>query len=266
MVSCNSDSSSDSDDEDLARLREAVDFDTLKDNMYSKENKGAGEEEANQKTSVENVAVDSVENVAVDSKSLELPYDPKSLANYIKATIQANVNKSKLKPSGLASNALSLRRDRQDDAKSVIISDLEVTPQFQRFVGTKLGDFLDKNIENTNDILKDKEEKCPNDESEIKLLKRCKVGLKEEIENCTKRSRPELLTHRNVIPSPEDLSACAVSGEFVLSQVEVEPWVNKFAGRVEEGIERIKKKKKKVKKKRKDLTADTITISNEKCH
>jgi len=266
MVSCNGDSSSDSDDEDLARLREAVDFDTLKDNMYSKESKGAVEEEANQKTSVENVAVDSVENVAFDSKSLELACDPKSLANYIKATIQANVNKSKLRPSGLASNALSLRRDRQDDAKSVIISDLEVTPQFQRFVGTKLGDFLDKNIENTNDILKDKEEKCSNDESEVKLLKRCKVGIKEEIENCTKRSRPELLAHRNVIPSPEDLSECAVSGEFVLSQVEVEPWINKFAGRVEEGIERIKKKKKKVKKKRKDLTADTITISNEKCH
>jgi len=258
MVSCNSDSSSDSDDEDLARLREAVDCDTLKDNMYSKENKVAGKKLDNQET--------PVENVAVDSKSLELPCDSKALANYMKATIQANINKSKLKPTSLASNALSLRRDRLDDAKSTIISDLEVTPQFQRFVGTKLGDFLDKNIENIDDILNDKEEISSNNDSEVKLLKRSKVGLKEEIENCTKRSRPELLAHRTKNPSPEDLSTCAVSGEFVLSQVEVEPWVNKFAGRVEEGIERIKKKKKKVKKKRKDLTADTITISNEKCH
>jgi len=253
MVSCNSDSS-DSDDEDLARLREAVDFNTLNDIMYSKDIEVAGKKPDNQEI--------PVEHVAVDSKSLELPCDPKSLANYLKATIQANVNKSKLKPSSLASNALSLRRDRLDDAKSTIISDLEVTPQFQRFVGTKLGDFLDKNIENIDDIVNVKEEICSNNDSEVKLLKRSKVVIKEEIENSTKRSRPELLAHRTKKPSPEDLSTCAVTGEFVLSQVEVEPWVNKFAGRVEEGIERIKKKKKKVKKKKKDLTADSITISN----
>ena len=66
-----------------------------------------------------------------------------------------------------------------------------------------------------------------------------------------KRSRPELLAHRRVELSSEDLSTCAVTGDFVQSKVEVEGWVNRFAGRVEEGVERIKKKKKKAKKKKK---------------
>merc|ERR1712013_759440 len=211
-----------------------------------------GKKEAQQET--------LVEHEVVDSKSLELQCDPKTLADYIKTTVQANADKFKLKPSSsVVVNAPSLRRDRQDIAKSTIISDLEVTPQFQRFVGTKLGDFLDKNIEDIGDISKSKEEVAENVESQVKLLKRSKSVIKEEIENCSKRSRPELLAHRTEKPSSEDLSTCAVSGEFVLSQVEVEPWVNKFAGRVEEGIERIKKKKKKSKKKKKESTVDTIT-------
>ena len=47
--------------------------------------------------------------------------------------------------------------------------------------------------------------------------------------------------------------------DFVLSKVEVAPrggWVNRFAGRVEQGMESIKYKKKKVKKKRTDPTND----------
>ena len=255
MVSCKSDSSSDSDDEDLARLREAVDFDKLKDNMYSKEKEDTEKKEVKQEI--------PVEHEVVDSKSPELSCDPRSLADYIKTTVRANTNKSKLKPSSLAGSAPSLRRDRQDVVKSTVISDLEVTPQFQRFVGTKLGDFLDKNIEDIGDISKSKEKITENAESQVKLLKRSKSVIKEEMEISSKRSRPELLAHRTEKPSSADLSTCAVSGEFVLSQVEVEPWVNKFAGRVEEGIERIKKKKKKLKKKKKEATVDIITVSNE---
>merc|ERR1712013_656889 len=171
-----------------------------------------GKKEAQQET--------LVEHEVVDSKSLELQCDPKTLADYIKTTVQANADKFKLKPSSsVVVNAPSLRRDRQDIAKSTIISDLEVTPQFQRFVGTKLGDFLDKNIEDIGDISKSKEEVAENIEfeSEVKLLKRSKGVIKEEVVNFSKRSRPELLAHRNEKPSSEDLSACAVSGEFVLS-------------------------------------------------
>ena len=40
-----------------------------------------------------------------------------------------------------------------------------------------------------------------------------------------------------------------MTGDFILSKVEVGGWVNRFGGRVEKGTERIKKKKK-VKKKR----------------
>ena len=70
-----------------------------------------------------------------------------------------------------------------------------------------------------------------------------------------KRSKPDLLAHTKIQTSDEDLVSCAVSGDFVLSQVDTKSWVNKFPNRVEPGIERIKKKKKKVKKKKKKKPA-----------
>ena len=98
-------------------------------------------------------------------------------------------------------------------------------------------------------LWKEKVEVAVVDESELELLKRSKVFIIEDVKSHVKRPRPELLSHRTVELSSEDLSTCAVTGDFVLSKVEVGGWVNKFAGRVEEGTERIKKKKK-VKKKR----------------
>jgi len=250
-----SDSDSESDD-DLARLREAVDCDTLRENLYSKKEI---------KSNIEDVSnpVDFVsgggEVKTPNGPSLCVD-DPKSMSDSIKAILKANTNK--VKTNYVASTAPSLRRDRQDDSKPSIMSELDVTPQFQKFVGSKLDNFLDKQIK---DVLKEKKEVALDKENELKLLKRSKVGLKEEVECFIKRPRPELLAHRSLEPTTEDLSACAVTGEFVISQLEVGGWVNKFAGRVEEGSERIKKKKKKVKKKKKKDSAAAVNVPIEKC-
>ena len=67
--------------------------------------------------------------------------------------------------------------------------------------------------------------------------------------------RPDLLAHKRVETTEEDLESVAVSGVMVLSQDDTKSWVNKFPNRVEPGIERIKKKKKKVKKKKSASTS-----------
>jgi len=241
MVTHN-DSSSDSDD-DLAKLREAVDCDTLKDNLYSN------------KIGVENSIVADENSLDDSSTVLKPPHDSsldsKSLGAFIKSIIETS--KTKQKPVTTDRSVPSLRREKHGNDQPTVVSELEVTPQFQRFVGKKLDEFLENHIE---DILKDSEETALNHESEIKLLKRSKVSIQEEIEDNTKRLRPELLAHRTIVPNYEDLTSCAVTGGYVLSQVEVAGWANKFPDRVEEGIERIKKKKKKVKKKK--VKADLI--------
>eukprot|EP00090_Calanus_glacialis_P009100 TRINITY_DN17448_c0_g1_i1.p1 TRINITY_DN17448_c0_g1~~TRINITY_DN17448_c0_g1_i1.p1 ORF type:complete len:268 (-),score=94.60 TRINITY_DN17448_c0_g1_i1:42-845(-) len=238
-------SSSDSEsDDDLARLREAVDCDTLRENLYSKEANDAVPDK-NCNNGDTSLAENDNERTLKNPYPIHAEDNPKSMSESIKAIIKAN--STKVKVAKVPVETLSLRRDRQDDSKPLVMSELEVTPQFQKFVGTKLDDFLGKQIK---DVVKEKVEVAAADESELKLLKRSKVGIKEDVESNIKRPRPELLSHRTVELSSEDLSTCAVTGDFVLSKVEVGGWVNKFAGRVEEGTERIKKKKKKVKKKK----------------
>jgi len=255
-MASDSDSDSESDD-NLARLREAVDCDTLRENLYSKKEMKSNIEDAS--NHVDFVSEGAEIEVKTPNGPSSCVDDPISMSASIKAILKANT--TKVKTNYVASTAPSLRRDRQDDSKPSIMSELDVTPQFQKFVGSKLDDFLDKQIK---DVLKEKKEVALDKENELKLLKRSKVGLKEEVECFIKRPRPELLAHRSLEPTTEDLSSCAVTGEFVASQLEVGGWVNKFAGRVEEGIERIKKKKKKVKKKKKDSAAAVI-VPIEKC-
>jgi len=252
--------SSESDDDDLARLREAVDCDTLKEHLYSKPSCDSVIE-SNGK-SVENCGTVSDKEEASVEVCPEVADNPKYMSESIKAIIKANANKAKAPK--FEPDAPSLRRDKQADSKPAAISELDVTPQFQKFVANKLDDLLDKNIEDiANEI--DKNVDPQNDISEIKLLKRSKVVVKEVEESSIKRPRPELLAHRKGVISSEELLTCAVSSEFVKSQVEVGGWVNRFAGRVEEGIERIKKKKKKAKKKKKGASdGDKIAVSEEK--
>lgn len=242
-------SDSDSDDDDLARLREAVGCDRLKENLYSK-------------PSCDSVKTNSdFESSKLLNVTCKVEDNPKSMSDSIKAIIEANSNK--VKAPKLKVDAPSLRRDRQEDSKPVVLftSELEVTPQFQKFVANKLDLLLDDNIEDIVD--ESKATKEIDDIGELRLLKRSKVIIKEVEESNIKRPRPQLLAHRAVGVSSEELSSCSVSGDFVLSKVEVVGWVNNFAGRVEEGVERIKKKKKKVKKKKKkDAAADENVSEN----
>ena len=181
-----------------------------------------------------------------------------SLSDTLKRIVEKNRSLSKKKVSTEEGKLKSLRRDKQtEDSKPSVISELDVTPQFQKFVGSKLDEFLDSQIK---DVVKnnDVSQKTVNGHNDTgpKLLKRSKNAVKnyEDINLSGKRHKPDLLAHTKVETSEEDLNNCAVSGEFVLSKVDTEAWVNKFPDRVEEGIARIKKKKKKVKKSKKKKT------------
>eukprot|EP00092_Neocalanus_flemingeri_P031543 GFUD01034254.1.p1 GENE.GFUD01034254.1~~GFUD01034254.1.p1 ORF type:complete len:272 (+),score=75.20 GFUD01034254.1:71-886(+) len=261
MTNTREEDSSDSDDEDdLARLREAVDCDTLTENLYLKNGSDSvPQNEVNDKDSKD------LDNVEPSSEACPVAVDnPKLLSDSIKAIIIANA--TKVKPQRCLLDAPSLRRDRQEDSKPAFVSELDVTPQFQKFVANKLGDLLDRCIKD-KDEGNDENVDVKTDQNELKLLKRSNLFIKEVEESSIKRIRPELLAHRKPELSSEELSSCSVTGEFVLSQVEVGGWVNKFAGRVEEGVERIKKKKKKVKKKKKTKeasTSDKIAVNDEK--
>jgi len=233
---------SDEDQEALERLREAVNFETLREHPSSA------------KIISECDPLPEISGGKADEQNdSSLKDDVNSISDNIKEKIKHSLKASKrsqnVKPTQL--QVKSLRRDKQEsEYKSAVISELEVTPQFQKFVGKKLDEFLDDQIE---DI--DATSKVISGDSKIsnlKLLKRSSSLVKDvDVDANIKRSKPDLLAHTKIQTSDEDLVSCAVSGDFVLSQVDTKSWVNKFPNRVEPGIERIKKKKKKVKKKKK---------------
>merc|ERR1712241_1195574 len=147
-------------------------------------------------------------------------------------------------------NHKSLRRDKQDNVQLEVMSELNVTPQFQRFVGSKLDQLMSEQIEDIS-----QKNNLPTEEQAepaVKLLKRSMRRIEEKYSDKeTKRTRPDLLAHRRVQPEDSDYSGLAVSGDFVLSQADTRAWVNRYPDRTEPGIERIKKKKKRSKKKKK---------------
>jgi len=251
---------SDEDQETLNRLREAVDSETLKDKFYANdsEDKVISREESPDRIpgpgDTPRLQTDCNTQSDVDNDT----EDPRKLSDTLKRIVEKNRSLSKKKVSTEEGKLKSLRRDKQtEDSKPSVISELDVTPQFQKFVGSKLDEFLDSQIK---DVVKnnDVSQKTVNGHNDTgpKLLKRSKNAVKnyEDINLSGKRHKPDLLAHTKVETSEEDLNSCAVSGEFVLSKVDTEAWVNKFPDRVEEGIARIKKKKKKVKKSKKKKT------------
>lgn len=245
-----SDSSSSEDDEEaLVRLREAVDSETLKDNFYSQKSKQ--NIQSHDDTACHPFThLDNSEGCK-NTQSEDEHDDPKTLYLNTKKILERN--KKIAKPSQKPDSSLkSLRREKQTEDKSVVISELEVTPQFQKFVGSKLDEFLSCQI-------KDSVPSTPNRESEdidcgglgLKLLKRSKTHVQNaycDSGSNQKLLKPDLLAHKRVETTEKDLESVAVSGVTVLSQDDTQSWVNKFPNRVKPGIERIKKKKK-VKKK-----------------
>jgi len=249
---------SDEDQEALERLREAVSFETLREPPSStlKSTKSLPEISLSKGNTDRNP---NENNVSIPSD------DVNSISDNIKEKIKHTLNASKRNrnvDSAQSPQVKSLRRDKQDsEYKSAVISELEVTPQFQKFVGNKLDEFLDKQIKDVDSSSKAKSGGGDPKVSNLKLLKRSNSLVKDiDVDFNIKRPRPDLLAHTKIPTSDEDLVNCAVSGDFVLSKVDTKSWVNKFPNRVEPGIERIKKKKKKVKKKKKKTASDDIEL------
>ena len=199
----NEDSSSDEDSgedqEALDRLREAVDSETLKDNFYTKSS-----EPETRGSVIETTINTEVEKLLKPSCGEGDIEDPKLLSQYLKQIVKKNrLVSSKVSKSGREAGKKSLRRDKQTDYKSPVISELEVTPQFQKFVGSKLDTFLNSQIEDVGeDNLATKNitspDSGPDPGSSLKLLKRSRMSISAsgyEVPSLAGRGRPELLAH-----------------------------------------------------------------------
>jgi len=248
-----SDSSSSEDDQEaLVRLREAVDSETLKDNFYSQKSKQ--NEQSHDDTACHPFTHPDNSGGSKIAQNEDEHDDPKTLYLNTKKILERN--KKIAKPSQKPDSSLkSLRREKQTEDKSVVISELEVTPQFQKFVGSKLDEFLSCQIKDSVPSTQNSESKDidSNLALGLKLLKRSKTQIQNaycDSDSNQKLLKPDLLAHKRVETTEKDLESVAVSGVMVLSQDDTKSWVNKFPNRVEPGIERIKKKKKKKVKKK----------------
>jgi len=253
-VDGDSDSSSSEDDEEaLGRLREAVDSETLKDNYYYQESKQTIQSHDDSDTACHPLThLDNSEGLQITQNEVEHD-DPKTLYLNTKKILERNKRIAKPSPKP-DSSFKSLRREKQTEDKSAVISELEVTPQFQKYVGSKLDEFLSCQIKDTVPSKQNSELKDVDCGLGLKLLKRSRTHIQNaycDSGSNQKLLRPDLLAHKRVETTEEDLESVAVSGVMVLSQDDTKSWVNKFPNRVEPGIERIKKKKKKKKVKKK---------------
>ena len=232
------DSSSEEDEETLLRLREAV------DNKFILPNPSSVSTSGNQETKQPAIGAVTEENIAGADE------DCKSLSDKIKTKLNNFQMKNTGQHQQPGINPKSLRRDRQDDVQLEVRSELKVTPQFQKFVGSKLDQLMSEQIEDISqkNILPREKDAEPS----VKLLKRSRRTIEEKYsDNETKRRRPDLLAHKRIQPEDRDLSDLAVSGDFVRSQADTKVWVNRYPDRTEPGTQRIKRKKKKIKKKKK---------------
>jgi len=235
------DSSSEEEDEEaLLRLREAVDNKFILPSVNPVSSRASNSPSSNQEPSQPAIAEVSEEDRAGD--------DCKSLSDKIKSQLNKFQKRNTVQQP--IKNPKSLRRDKQENVQLEVMSELNVTPQFQRFVGSKLDQLMSEQIEDISQ--KNNLPSAREAEPEVKLLKRSMRTIEEKYsEKETKRTRPDLLAHRRIQPEDSDYSDLAVSGDFVLSQADTRAWVNRYPDRTEPGIERIKKKKKKIKKKKK---------------
>ena len=243
------DSDSSDDDEETVRLREAVDPETLKDNFYSQ--KSQDNIQSHDKACQPLTHPENSEELKITQDEFEHD-DPKTLYLNTKKILEKNKNSTK--PSlKLDSTLKSLRREKQTEEKNAVISELEVTPQFQKFVGSKLDEFLSSQIKDSVTSAASNSEAKEGAVCGLKLLKRSKTPINNaycDFGSSRKLLKPDLLAHKRIETTEEDLESVAVSGVRVLSQDDTRAWVNKFPNRVEPGIERIKKKKKKKAKKK----------------
>merc|ERR1711971_659336 len=148
----------------------------------------------------------------------------------------------------------SLRRDKQSGEE--VVSDIQVTPAFQKFVASKLDELLELEdvevVENCSDA---NGHRLAGSQLGVKLTKRSRIDVNsEEAEALSvSRMKPSLLSHREPQVTAEDLSDCAVTGDDVIAGKGVKAWSTFpfFPDKVVQGEQRIKRKKKKVKKKKK---------------
>ena len=121
------DSSSEEEDEEaLLRLREALDDKfTLSLPVSSSCSSSSPKQQTSHNTSP------PAADVGEDNKAGE---DCKSLSDQIKS--QLNKFHQKSNEQQLCKNPKSLRRDKQDNVQLEVMSELNVTPQFQKFVGS----------------------------------------------------------------------------------------------------------------------------------
>lgn len=181
----------------------------------------------------------------------------------------------------------SLRRDKAEPEVRVL-SDLEVTPQFQTFVAGQLDRLLEQHIVEVEQPEAEDEEMDGKEvvvekagrEPGIRLLASSLRPVEVVSDRpAARRRKPDLLAHRKVTrprrkrrstgfsgsggsssDSEEEkyFAEAAVTPEWVINKEGTKGFVNRFASRVEIGEERIKKKKvkKKKKKKKEDNKAD----------
>lgn len=251
-----SDTDSDSeDDENLARLREAVDSETLKETFFQEIDYPVAS------NAVKDVKDNPSESPAEDVSLA--PDSPAALCRDIKAVLQRLTVAGQMRRAW-AVQGESLRRDKQAQECQVLTQELQVTPGFQQFVAGQLGSMLDTSYSEVDTAVAGagEEDQLPEKGAEqLRLLRSSRVPLTAGLDQAgggrVPRGRPALLpSHRTAFPpSQQELLHCAVTAEFVLSGAETVAWVNKFPTRVEPGVERIKKKKKKVNKTKKKKKA-----------
>ena len=248
-------SSEEEDEETLLRLREAVDSKFILPDI-SGVTTTPNQESSSHKISP---AIGEVS----EETSPDAGEDCKSLSDKIKS--QLKKFKKKTTEPQPCKNPKSLRRDKQDQVQLEVMSELNVTPQFQKFVGSKLDQLLSEQIEDIShnmNILPTEGE----GERSVKLLKRSRRTIQEKYSDKEiKRKRPDLLAHKRIQPEDSDYSELAVSGEFVRSQADTRAWVNRYPDRTEPGIQRIKRKKNKNKNKKKKKKKSASDLSEAGC-
>jgi len=192
--------SSDSDSEEDSKLREALDTSTMTDNLYRKP-----------ETSTNSVSTTCNGNGGES------------------ATIIANGGQSKDfklehrgRPDLKGPRGPSLRRDKQSGEE--VVSDIQVTPAFQKFVASKLDELLElEDVEVKENSSDANDQKLAGSHRGVKLTKRSRTDVNpEEAEALSvSRMRTSLLSHREPQVTAEDLAECAVTGDNVISGKEV---------------------------------------------
>lgn len=111
---------------------------------------------------------------------------------------------------------------------------LKVTPEFRNFVAKHLTKLLDNKLERELEYdAYNREIKRKRKNSGVRLFshskKLLKVGenLTRNINLCTNKTRINTVLKQDIVATDEDLRILAVSGEYILSKKDTEPWSNR---------------------------------------